>query len=248
MAEVGGWMSLLSRGGALNLPRSTFNAESSRMKITVTQYLDVVSSWCFWAHPAWEELQTRYRDRVAFQWKIALMDAAGMPTSRAQMDWFYRRSGMMMRSPFQLKSSWHEVGQTEYLAPNAVAEAAREMGLEDDRVRLALARAGLLDGRTTGRWEVAAEVGAKASGFPLEKLLERARSAEIEERIRTSTAEFHALQVSQRPTFVIDSEIGDRAVFSGFAKAAPMAAALDAMLDDAVAYAAYGAHFGSPPE
>lgn len=217
------------------------------MKITVTQYFDVASSWCFWAYPAWAELQTRYGGRVAFEWKIALMDAAGMPSSHAQMDWFYRRSGMMMRSPFMLSSKWHEAGKTEYLAPNAVTVAAWEMGFSGDRVWLALAHAGLREGRKTGQWEIAAEVGAQASGLPQDKLLERAQSAEIEQRIRSSTAEFHKLQVNQRPTFVIDSEIGDRALFAGFAKFAPLAAALDAMLDDAAAYESHAAHFGSPP-
>ena len=76
---------------------------------------------------------------------------------------------------------------------------------------------------------------------------ERAKSPEIEARVRKTTAEFHALQVTQRPTFVIDTPIGDRAVFSGFAKAAPMAAALDAMLDDIVGYTAHAAHFGAAP-
>jgi len=217
------------------------------MKTTVTLYLDVVSSWCFWAHPAWVELQSRYGDRVSFQWKIALMDATGFPTSHEQMDWFYRRSGMMMRSPFMLKSSWHEPGTTEYFAPNSITEAAREMGVGDDRVWLALATAGLREGRRTGEWDVSAEVGAKASGLAKTELLDRARSSEIERKIRASTAEFHNLQVTQRPTFVVDNEIGDRAVFAGFAKAAPIAAALDAMLDDAVAYEAHAAHFGTPP-
>ncbi len=219
----------------------------NRSPITVTQYLDVISSWCYWAHPAWEELKGRYAGRVTFVWKIALMDASGLPTSLAQMDWFYRRSGMMMRAPVMLKSAWHEIGRTEYLEPNAVAEAARDLGVEDDRVRLALARAGLLEGRRTGDWEIASEVGAQASGLDRGKLQERARSPEIEQRLRASTAEFHQLGVNQRPTFVLDTEIGDRALFAGFAKAAPIAAALDAMLEDAADYAAHGAHFGTPP-
>jgi predicted DsbA family dithiol-disulfide isomerase len=79
-------------------------------------------------------------------------------------------------------------------------------------------------------------------------LLERAKSPEVEKRVRTSTAEFHALQVTQRPTFLIDTEIGDRAVFSGVVKLEPIAATLDAMLEDVAAYAAHKAHFGSPPE
>ena len=87
----------------------------------------------------------------------------------------------------------------------------------------------------------------KRAGSTEPNLLERARSPEIEARVRASTADFHALKVTQRPTFVIDSEIGDRAVFSGFAKVSPLAAALDAMLEDIAAYESHKAHFGEPP-
>jgi predicted DsbA family dithiol-disulfide isomerase len=69
----------------------------------------------------------------------------------------------------------------------------------------------------------------------------------VEKRIRTSTGEFHALQVTQRPTFVIDTEIGDRAVFSGIVRLDPLIAVLDSVLDDAAAYATHAAHFGVPP-
>jgi predicted DsbA family dithiol-disulfide isomerase len=72
------------------------------MRLTVTNYLDVISSWCHWAIPAWQELQTRYRDRVDFKWKIALMDREGLPTSREQIECMYRRSGILMRSEFML--------------------------------------------------------------------------------------------------------------------------------------------------
>ena len=68
------------------------------MAITVTDYLDVISSWCFWSEPTWAELKKRYDGKVDFQWKIALMDKTGMPVSRKQEEWFYRRSGMLMRS------------------------------------------------------------------------------------------------------------------------------------------------------
>ncbi|HKP92619.1 MAG TPA: hypothetical protein VJS88_01890, partial [Chthoniobacterales bacterium] len=189
----------------------------------------------------------RYSDRADFEWKIALMDASGFPKSIAQAEWYYRRSGMMMRSPFMLKPGWFEPDLQECLAPNLVAEAARDLGVNDDRVRMALANATEREGRHTNDWELSAEIGAKASGLDKAKLLERARSPEIEARARATTAEFHALQVTQRPTFVVDSEIGDRAIFSGFAKLEPIAATIEAMLDDLEAYAAHAAHFGEPP-
>jgi predicted DsbA family dithiol-disulfide isomerase len=219
------------------------------MRLTVTYYLDVISSWCFWAEPAWAELKKRHEGRVEFQWKVALLDKTGLPLSRVQEEWFYRRSGTIMRSPFMLSTAWYdEPIRSEYLAPNCVAEAAKDFGITDDRVRLALAYAGLREGKRFGEWEIAAEIGARAGDLDAKELLERARSPAIEKRIRVDTADFHYLQVTQRPTFVLDSEIGDRAVFSGFARLAPLATALDAMLDDAQAYTSYAAHFGAPPE
>ena len=217
------------------------------MKLTITYYLDVASSWCFLAEPAWAALKDRYSGRVDFEWKIALMDAAALPTSREQLAWYYRRSGTIMRSPFMLKTEWLQPGTTEYPVRNLVAEAARDLGVGDDRVRLALSTAVLRDGKQADQWGVAAEIAARAGELDQKKLLERARAPEIEARVRASTAEFHALKVTQRPTFVIDSEIGDRAVFSGFARPAPLVATLDAMLEDIAAYESHKAHFGEPP-
>jgi predicted DsbA family dithiol-disulfide isomerase len=218
------------------------------MNVKVIYYLEVTSSWCYWAEPAWVELKHRYAAKsVEFSWRIALLDESGLPTSKSQVEWFYRRSGTIMRSPFMLNSGWFEQGQKEYLPPNAVAEAAKDFGVTDDRVRLAIATAALREGQMVLQASVCAAVGAKAAGLDADKLLAVAQSAKIEKRIRTSTAEFHALQVTQRPTFVLSNNIGDRAVFSGLAKAGPVAAAIDAMLDDADAYASYAAHFGSTP-
>ena len=218
------------------------------MRIKATNYIDVVSSWCYWAEPAWAELQRRYENKnVDFEWKVALMDKSGLPTTHEQHEWYYRRSGTMMRSPFKLSSDWAEFDRTEYLAPNCVAKAAEDLGVKDDRVRKAIAHAALREGKKIGHWDIAAEVGAKAGGLDAKKLLERAQSPAIEASVRATTAEFHTMQVTQRPTFVFHSDIGDRAVFSGFAKLEPLTATLDAMLDDIAFYETHAAHFGEPP-
>jgi protein-disulfide isomerase-like protein with CxxC motif len=135
------------------------------MKIKITYYLDVISSWCFLAEPAWAALKERYAGAVDFEWKIALMDATGMPTSPEQLSWFYRRSGTIMRSPFMLNTEWLQPGVAEYPVRNFVAEAARDLGVANDRVRLALATAVLRDGRPADQWEVAAEIGAEAGAL-----------------------------------------------------------------------------------
>lgn len=213
----------------------------------ITYYLEVVSSWCHWAEPAWRELKKRYAGRVEFLWKIAQMPEAAYPTSRAQCDWFYRRSGSIMRSPYMLNSGWFDLETRRMLVPNLVAEAAKDFGATDDRVRLAIAEAAMLEGKKVGQWEVALAVAAKAGKLNKAKLLARAKSKDVAARVKKSSEEFDALQVSQRPTFLIENSIGDRAVFSGLARVEPLVAAIDAMLADEAAYASWKAHFGDVP-
>ena len=217
------------------------------MNVKITCYLDVISSWCYWAEPAWAELKQRYAGRVEFAWQIALLDASGIPATREQEEWFYRRSGTIMRSPFMLNSGWFEPELREYLAPNLVAEAAKDFGVTDDRVRLAIAEAALQEGRKVGRWEVAVAAATQVVKLDSASLMAKAKSKEVEHRVRANTAEFHSFKINQRPAYLIEDGIGDRAVFSGLVTAAPLAATIEAMLHDTTAYASYAAHYGPPP-
>ena len=152
-----------------------------------------------------------------------------------------------MRSPFMLNSGWMEPEITDYVVPNLIAEAAREFGSSDDKVRLGLAEAAVRGGEKVGRWEIAGSIAAKLVNVSPDILIMRAKSTEVAERVRRTTEEFHSLQVTQRPTFLIENSIGDRAVFSGIAKAEPLASAIDALTGDEAAYLSWTAHFGNPP-
>ena len=152
-----------------------------------------------------------------------------------------------MRSPFMLNSGWFDPEIKTYLIPNLVAEAAREMGVTDDQARLAIANAAMREGKKVGRLEIAVQVVSEATGLDKAKLTDRAKSTEIADRCEATTKEFHALQVTQRPTFLIENGIGDRAVFSGVARIETLAAAIDALAADEAAYASWLAHFGPVP-
>lgn len=217
------------------------------MKVRVTYYLDVTSSWCLWVEPAWAALKERYAGRVEFDWQISLIPPGSHSASREQCEWFYRRSGTIVRSPFMLNADWLEPGLKEYPVPNLVAEAARTLGVGDDRVRLALAHAGLRDGLKIGRWEVSLLIAAAASAIDSDHLQARAQSPETEAIVRQSTERFAGFKMTQRPSFLVESDIGDRAVLSGTWRADPLAAVIDSFLDDSHAYAVHRAHFGSPP-
>src|SRR5438045_3100602 len=127
------------------------------MTVQVTYYIDITSSWCYWAEPAWKAVKERFAGRASFDWQVSLIPQEALPLSRAQCDWFYRRSGTIVRSPFMLNSAWLEPELGVYHVPNQVAEAARSLGVGDDRVRLALAHAALREGRKIGQWDVAIE-------------------------------------------------------------------------------------------
>jgi predicted DsbA family dithiol-disulfide isomerase len=214
----------------------------------VTYYVEVASSWCYWSEPMWAELKRRYAGRAEFAWKIAQMEKADYPLSREQCDWYYRRSGMVMRSPFMLNSGWLEpVTEEKIVAANLVAEAAREFGFEGDEIRLALSRAGEREGKKILQMEVAVQIAAAAGKIDVNKLRKAAESESVRERVEASTREFFAHQVTQRPAFVLEDTIGDKAIFSGLVRIEPLATTIDAMLADVAAYAAHAAHFGSAP-
>lgn len=215
----------------------------------ITYYLEVLSSWCHWAEPAWAELQARFAGDAEFSWKIALGDLSAMPVSREQTEWFYKRSGTMMRSPYMLNAGWYENGRLEYPAPNLIAEAAKDFGATDDRVRLEIANAALREGQRVGDWETCARIAAGALPDRLDaaKLLDRARSLEIEARVRATTAEFRAFGVTQRPTFVLENAWDDRAVLSGIASPHALLAAAEALINDERALLSYTLHHGNPP-
>jgi predicted DsbA family dithiol-disulfide isomerase len=212
-----------------------------------TYYLEVMSSWCYWVEPVWAELKSRYAGRVEFSWQIALMRKEDFPISKEQCDWFYRRSGMIMKSPFKLNSSWYEGFEASYVSADLVAEACRDFGFADDSMRLALSYASEREGRKIGRMDEAVAVASKASGIPQKKLKARAQSAAVRARVDASTAEFFAHRINQRPAFILEDGIGDKAVFSGLVAIEPIAATIDAMLSDTAAYAAHAVHFGGPP-
>jgi predicted DsbA family dithiol-disulfide isomerase len=212
------------------------------MLLKITYYLDVISSWCHWSEPAWALLKNRYSDCTEFQWKIALMDSTGMPKSRSQLEWFYRRSGTIMAADHAIRSDWYVPELNEYLAPNLVAEAAIDFGINrsDDRVRIAITEAGLLQGRPTAKLAEAVAIAVAAvPELEPKSLSDRASSPDIEQRIRATTAEFHALQATQRPTYLLENQIGDRVVFSGVVKPEPLIATIEQMLADARAQQEY---------
>lgn len=213
--------------------------------VKITYYLDVISSWCYYAEDTWASLKETFPSDVSFDWKIALIPESGLPATAEEEEWYYRRSGSVTHWPRMLHSGWVEEGRTDYLAPNAVAEACKDFSITGDDARLAIARAAVEDGKKIADWEVCVDAACAACPEINEKaLLQAAKSETVLRRIKSSSKAFDSLQIDQRPGFLLESEIGDRAVFSGLIKKAPLQATIEAMMDDVRAYRSFHSHFG----
>jgi predicted DsbA family dithiol-disulfide isomerase len=208
--------------------------------VRLIYYCDVLSSWCFYCEPNLDKLREKYGSRLWYEWRIALV--RDLPANRAQVEWFYKRSGSISGS--RLNPGWLQ-GAYENLEPNLAAEAARALGVTDDSVRRALSRAALVDGRPIFRRAEAVAVAASAGALDPGALAAAMDDPATGERIRRSGEEFDALHVDQRPGFVLRSSIGDMAVFSGIWALEPLDVTVRTMLDDVEKYERFAAD--NPP-
>src|SRR5690348_6932899 len=187
--------------------------------VKLIYYLDVMSSWCFYAEPQLELLRQKYGQRLTYDWRVALV-TEGMPQGHAhdQVAWFYKRSGSV--SGVKLNPDWCQ-GSYTTAHPNHAAEAARELGFNDDRVRLALARAMMIEGMPIYHKGEAVSVVSAVTGVEAGRISSLMEGPKVRERIKQSSEEFAAFGIDQRPAFVLHSSIGDTAIFSGIWTSAP---------------------------
>lgn len=211
--------------------------------VKLLHYLDVMSSWCFYAEPHLDRLREKYGSRLEYDWRIALV-TENMPggNTREQMEWYYKRSGSI--SGTYLNPDWNQGPHTTVEA-NLAAEAARELGFTDDLVRRALAREALIEGLPIYHKGVAADVVAAVTGIEAGRILTLMNSPKLRERVKQTGQEFASFHIDQRPAFVLRSSIGDTAIFSGIWTFEPLDATISSMLRDVDAYAKFAAN--NPP-
>ena len=206
-------------------------------RIVLTYYLDVLSSWCLIAEDALARIKVDFGDAIRYEWQIAaLRDAFGYTPE--QLRWYYERTKSI--TGVALNASWLISTADGSPWPNLAAEAARGLGCEDDRVRLALARAAMIDGQRSCDREVAVRIAADAGGIGVEALEAAMNDQRTRARIAAATSAFKQYHVDLRPTFVVSNAAGDVSVLSGCWRYEPIAQALRAQLDDQAGYDAFG--------
>ncbi len=184
-------------------------------KVTVDYYIDTMSSWCLIAEPAVDRIRTEFGDRIQLNWKIVqLNQGAPFEATPEKFAWFYARTKAVTGT--QLNPAWHTSMRDSSVFPNLAAEAARTLGVTDDRVRRALSRAAMNEGKHVPLRAVTLEVASVAGGLDKHALLETMEAHETLAKILSNTIELRKLPVKVIPAFVIANDIGDVAILSGF--------------------------------
>jgi len=213
--------------------------------LTLVYYLDVLSSWCFVAERALGALREQLGERLTLDWRLAFLFNGGPMGYSPQLSaWQYKRLERV--TGLRLNPAWREsVNDTTWWA-NLATEAARGLGVADDRVRHAISRAAMVDGVRVGRREEAVAVAATAAGMNRSKLEQEMDHPRTAERLWSAMMEYKSLPVSVQPAFVLRSNIGDTALLSGLWSLESLKACSNEMLAAAEAYAKYNAESVPP--
>jgi len=145
------------------------------------------------------ELKRRYDGRGQFQWKIALMDPSGCQLHASRSSGSIDGSGMMMRSAFMLNTDWYEskssgVAGAELRGRSGQRILASLMILSGSRLL-----GPLREGKNVADWNIATEIAEKLPAWKPANCLSARNRRAIEKRVRASTAEFRALQITNDP-------------------------------------------------
>jgi predicted DsbA family dithiol-disulfide isomerase len=182
--------------------------------IEITAYIDVLSSWCYVGDLALQKIEKKYGDRLRVEWKIAQLFGGGpLPYTREQLAWYYARTSKM--SGVEMNAAWVDTPEATTTYANLAAEAARTLGVKDMGLVRALNYANVIEGKPLGRREPALDEAARLSSLDRAELDRAMRDPATAERIAQTTAEFEALNLPQRPSYVLRNPTGDLALLSG---------------------------------
>lgn len=182
--------------------------------VELTAYIDVLSSWCYVADLSLQKVEKKYGERLRVGWKIAqLFDFGPLPYTRDQLAWYYARTAKI--SGVVMNADWHDSPETTTVYANQAAEAARTLGITGMSLVRALNHANVIDAKPLGRREAALDEAARVSGLDRAELDRVMRDPATAARIKQTTAEFEALNLPQRPSYVLRNPTGDLALLSG---------------------------------
>ena len=195
-------------------------------------FIEVLSHWCLAAMPA-----ARVLADLTPNFEIVYApskDGGPVGYTNEQMRWFYRRGAMAYGR--ELRADWCEGPQTGTWFANAVGYVGAQATGEPIRVAHAVMSAALEQGLRLGRADECFAFMGRYLGQPASEISRRVNDPSVKQALDEGNRRMAALGLDEKPSFVIESDIGDRVVLKGLWQKELVAAAGLAVLHDERAY------------
>jgi hypothetical protein len=201
----------------------------------VTAFVDVLSHWCLAAQPALDALRATLADDVAVDVVIApLGDDLPVGFTNAAESWFYTRGTLAYGT--KLDPSWCEDETTSTWHANAAVAAAVALGADVFEIAPGTSRAAMVHGALLGREDEAVHAVSRLAGIAEDKLGKMMRTDAVVQSLHAGNARLAATGCTERPSWELVNDNGDRAVLQGVWQAEAILPLARALLDDERAY------------
>ncbi len=199
-------------------------------------FVDVLSHWGLAAIPAARAIADLTPDFEIVYAPLADGNANG--NTAEQEAWYYKRGAMTYGR--QLRSDWCESPQTRTWFANAIAYVGSQLTGDALRTAHAVMSAAMEQGRLFGRPNECYEFMGKYLDIPASEIGKRVNEPHVKEALDEGNRRLAALGADERPTFLLENDIGDRVLLKGMWHKELVAAAGLALLHDQRAYAMAG--------
>jgi hypothetical protein len=200
--------------------------------VRATMFIDVLSHWCLAAIPAARVLADLTPNlEIVF---APGRDGGPLGYSADLMRWYYKRGAISYGR--EMNATWFEGPQTRSWFANAVALVGIDITGDPLRLTHAVMSAALEQGLAMGRADECYAFVGKYLGLSASEIAKRVSDPAVKAKLDEGNARLAALGADERPTFVLENEIGDRVLLKGMWQKELVAAAGLALLHDQRAY------------
>jgi hypothetical protein len=202
-----------------------------------TAIFDVLSHWCLVAFDAIDGLRSL---GVPVELVLAPINDGGplgIPPDSER--WFYGRGTRAYGR--RLRSDWCEHQSVSTWAANAAVLAGGELCGDLPAVAKAVMSEAMERGALFGREAEVNAFVARIAGVDADAIGRRAAEPRVAAMLHRGNERLAQLGADERPTFVLENAIGDRAVLKGMWQREAVVACAEALAADEAAYAAAGA-------
>lgn len=197
-----------------------------------TLFVDVLSHWCLAAMPAVHALADLTPNVEIVYCPVNNGEPMGVSAQAER--WFYSRGALAYGRT--MRSDWYESDTTTTWFANAVAYVGGTVTGQPIRAAHSVMSAAMEQGQMLGRANLCYEMMAHHTGRPASEIGRLVGASEVKTALDAGNRRLAEIGSDERPTFVLENDIGNRILLKGMWHKELVVASALALLHDERAY------------